>query len=139
MKTERRKQKAEMGEHQYMPYCLTLGSGGAGVWQRDKMSRKKLGKFTIRHAVFTILIRLNPSYKSRLIVPNRVIFMTRDGRKQPRRAMASAHPPAKPFGGTIWRSNVYRATRKSALDAVVFDHETPDFSLEPLAFSLSVG
>jgi hypothetical protein len=39
------------------------------------------------------------SCQSTPIVSNRAIFMTRHGRKQPRRAMASTHPLAKPLVG----------------------------------------
>jgi hypothetical protein len=68
------------------------------------------GKFAIHHAESTLLFRLNSSRKiksnqsqSKSIKANqskkKFLFMTRNGRKQPRRAVASAHPLAKPLEG----------------------------------------
>jgi hypothetical protein len=55
-----------MGEHHGVPYCLAFGTvrtSVSSVRQRDKMSRKKPGKFAIHHAEFTTLFRLDPSHK----------------------------------------------------------------------------
>jgi hypothetical protein len=52
--------KTEMEKHECVSKCLTLGTVGAGVWKRDKMSHNNPGKFTIRQAQFSIFARLNP-------------------------------------------------------------------------------